>query len=818
MPTGDVIPLDGGGWQLRGCLGGEWRWHTGPGKPWDAPGWCPARVPGSVLDDLCRAGLVADPYYERNSLLAEWVPARSWIYRRRLAVRRLRPGERAVLRFGGVDHAATVLVDGEAAAEHEGMFTPFDVDVTDRLGDGGEHLLAVVVHAAPAGEPQTGASGRARVHKTRMGYGWDFCPRMIHQGIWRPVRLYLGPPPGRLDLAVSLSADLRTGAVDVAVPGALRLLDGERLVASSDGGRLSVDSPRPWWPNGAGEPHLYRLEVATGYGVTRRDIGFRHVELAPNEGAPPSAGRYCFVVNGRRLFANGWNWVPVDPLYGVPRPAKLAHLLKLAAGAHVNLLRVWGGGLIETAGFYRWCDRLGLLVWQEFALSSSAMGSVPPADPGFVAMMTGQARSIVRRRRGHPSLAVWCGGNELAASEPGRDDVPLGDGDAPVLDALHRVVRELDPGRAWFPSSPSGPRFLNRLDLIAADPGGQHDVHGPWEHQGLRAQYGLYDAGTCLLHSEFGAEGMASRRALEALISPERRWPADRSNPVYEHLGAWWNNAPLVAGCFGRPIGDLAALRRASQHLQYDGLRYAVEANRRRAFRCGGTLPWQFNESYPNAWCTAAVDHRGDPKPAYHGVRLAYRSRHVCARFATCAWGGEPEARAEIWVWGGADRVTARFTDATGFTAAQEVFRVAAAGAEPVRAGTVAVPLARLRSDVFLLDLTAEGPDGGEAGNRYLMTRAADLGPLLDLPPAGLGLAPVPGGVRLCHRAGPAALGVVLEDARPYRAPGWAVFADNVLHLLPGESRTVPVEWRDAPVAGRRVSAEGWNARADLTL
>ncbi len=824
-----VIPLDGDGWQLRGCLGEEWRWHTGPGKAWDAPHWYPARVPGSVLDDLWRAGQVADPYHERNSLLAEWVPARSWIYRRRLAVRPLAPGERAVLRFGGVDHAATVLVDGEIAAEHEGMFTPFDVDVTGWLAGGGEHLLAVVVHAAPPGEPQTGATGRARVHKARMGYGWDFCPRLVHQGIWRPVRLYLGPPPGRLDLAVSLSADLRTGTVEVAGPGEIRLLDEGALVARSDGGRLDVDAPRRWWPNGAGESYLYRLEVDTGHGVARRDIGFRHVELAPNEGAPTAAAGYCFVVNGRRVFGNGWNWVPIDPLYGVPRPAKLAHLLKLAAGARVNLLRVWGGGLIETAEFYRWCDRLGLLVWQEFALSSSAMGSIPPDDPGFVAMMTEQARSIVRRRRGHPSLAVWCGGNELAESVPGRDDVPLRDGDAPVLGALHRVARELDPGRAWFPSSPSGPRFLNRLDVIAADPDGQHDVHGPWEHRGLRAHYELYDAGTCLLHSEFGTEGMTSGRALAALIGPAHRWPADRSNPVYEHLGAWWNNAPLVAECFGRPIGDLDTLRRASQHLQYDGLRYAVEANRRRAFRCSGTLPWQFAESYPNAWCTAAVEHRGDPKPAYYGVALAYRPRHVCARFATCAWGGEREAWAEVWSWGGATRVNARFTDATGHTAAQQIFDLTApansavsgatgGGDEPVRAGTIAVPLDRLRSDVFLLDLTAEGPGGETAGNRYLMTRADNLGPLLELPAADLELAAVPGGVRLRHRSGPAALGIVLTDTRPYDAPGWAVFADNVLHLLPGESRTVPVQWRDAPPDGRQISAEAWNARASLAL
>ena len=164
-------------WQLRGCLGDEWRWHLT--KPWDAHGWIPARVPGSVMDDLMRAGELPDLYVERNSRAAEWVPGRAWVYRTRLRV-----DEPSVLRFEGVDHEATVFLDGEEAARHAGPFTPFEVDVPP-----GEHLLAVVVHPAPQSEPQVGETSRVRVHKPRMNYGWDFCPRLVHQGIWRPVTL-----------------------------------------------------------------------------------------------------------------------------------------------------------------------------------------------------------------------------------------------------------------------------------------------------------------------------------------------------------------------------------------------------------------------------------------------------------------------------------------------------------------------------------------------------------------------------------------------------------------------------------------------------
>ncbi len=681
-----VSSLDGDEWQLKGFLGEEWQWHLN--KPWDAPGWLPARVPGSVLDDLMRAGEVADVYRERNSRLAEWVPQRAWIYRRRVTGSRIE--------FGGVDHEATVFVDGKELIHHEGAFTPFAVDVPE-----GEHLLAVVVHAAPESEPQVGRTSRVRVHKSRMGYGWDFCPRIVHQGIWRPVTL--DPPRERFPL---VTLEEGVGTVE---------LDGEIV--------LRVESPELWWPNGMGEQRLYR---AGDYLV-----GFRTVELDD----------YRVAVNGRTMPIKGWNWVPIDALYGVPRPEKLAHLLGLAARAGVNLLRVWGGGLVETHEFYELCDRLGLLVWQDFSQSSSGIESVPSDDPEFVATMVADAREIVPRLRRHPSLAVWCGGNELD-----------GDDSTPVLAALRAVVRELDPERAWLATSPLGER----------------DEHGPWEHQGLRGQYEHYNTRTSVLHSEFGVEGMTNRRALEALIDEEHRWPAERTNPVYEHLGAWWNNSALVQEVFGGRIEDLETMRRASQWLQYEGLRYAVEATLRRG---AGVIPWQFNESYPNAWCTCAVDYHGQPKPAYYGVARAYRGA-PSARFATCAWGGEREARARV-------AGPARFVDLDGAVIAEST------------GGEIAARLDAFGSDVFLLDL--------EGRNRYVMTRTENLAPLLDLPAAQVGVERARNSLVLRHTAGPAAIGVVIETV---------VCSDSVLDLLPGEERTIEVDG-DGPVR-----AEGWNALA----
>jgi beta-mannosidase len=272
---------------------------------------------------------------------------------------------------------------------------------------------------------------------------------------------------------------------------------------------------------------------------------------------------------------------------------------------------------------------------------------------------------------------------------------------------------------------------------------------------------------------------MTNRRVLARIVPEADRWPADRSNPVYEHLGAWWNNAPLVQELFGGRIEDVETMRRCSQWLQYEGLRYAVEATLRRG---AGTIPWQFDEPYPNAWCTSALDHRGDAKPAYWGVARAYAAGPT-ARFATWAWGGEAEARALV-------DGPARFVDLDGRVVAE------------TDGGELAAPLDAFAHDVFVLDL---GPQ-----RRYVMTRTADLSPLLDLQPAALHVERTPSNRLLLGNVGAvAALGVVLEDGRPYDEPGWVTFSDNVLDLLPGEERRIEV---GGPVG--ELIAEGWNARA----
>jgi beta-mannosidase len=844
------VSLNGDDWLFKGFYGEDWRWRDahGPGTR-DRRDWRAGSVPGSVAHDLWRHGEIADPYFERNTLPAEWVAARTWLYRKTFQAPEEWRGRRVQLCFSGVDYEAEFFLNGESLGRHAGMYTPAIFEVGERLAYGQENLLAVVIEPAPHEQPQVGRTSRVHTHKSRMPYWWDFCPRLVHQGIWDEVALNITGAVRLEDVWVrpELSAGLEhadvsvTSALSAAAPALVdlevALLDGAQVVAATGERRqlepgttsvtavLPVERPRLWWPNGLGDQPLHQARVRVvaegGELLDERGVhfGVRRLRFVPNATPDASARPYTLEVNNRRAYIQGWNWVPLDVLYGVERPEKLERLLTLARRANVNMLRVWGGGLIEKEAFYDLCDRLGLLVWQEFSLSSSGIDNRPPDAPDYLALLTREAEQIVPRRRNHPSLALWCGGNELQSGP----EQPADDGH-PALAALKAVVESLDPGRYWLPTSPSGRVFSNSLDNIARDPNALHDVHGPWEHQGLTNQFALYNHGSALLHSEFGVEGITNLGTLNATIAPEHQWPIDLDNPYWFHLGAWWVKAPRWREVFGA-LPDVPAAVRALQFLQADGLRYAVEAGRRRQWRCSGTLPWQFNEPYPMAACTSAVDYYARPKPAYYAVAQAYEPVHVSARFPAQAWAGRSAFTAEIFVSHAGEQavdgasLAVRLVGAGGTVHASQTRTLALGANGTLAAAELEYPLAGLTEDIFFLDLQLSLAGSTLSRNRYVFTRRADFATLLAQPTTHLDVQPPGSGgtgpLTVSNRGGHTAFFVWLEDARPPGAPGGAYLSDNHFCLFPGESRTVTVEWHNVPPAERRLAVRGWNTEPE---
>jgi len=834
------IRLDGNDWLLVPLMPHEsdwrqvWKEDWDPQKSWPTAGsWIPAVVPGDVISDALDAQLIPHPYHDLQSRACEWLSEREWVYRKRFAVPPEWQGKTLRLRFDGVDYACQVYLNGERLGRHEGMFIPFEHDVTGRLRFERPNTLVVVVEHKPSVDVVQGQIGwtrDARVWKARFAYDWDWCTRLVPLGIWQSVRLlatdavwiedlWVGPQVLEDRACVTTRIALRSNAAAGEAEVRLRLdgpdgetrADGFGLVSIPAGGgtavlSLEIAAPQLWYPNGMGGQPLYRATAAactSGGGVSDErtaTFGIRTVQVWPNEGAPPDALPYTIEVNGRRMFVKGWNWAPIDQMYGRPQRERYERWLTLAKHAHCNLLRVWGGGLLEREEFYDLCDRLGILVWQEFMHSSSGIANAPPTDAAYLEYIEAHARQMIPLRRNHPSLALWCGGNELMYD----DWKPLGD-EHPALGTLKAVVHELDPDRLWLPTSASGPVENARADL--AGTGKMHDVHGPWVYLGAEEHYSFYNTIDPLYHSEFGAEGAANISTLKHFISPKYLFPPDGTNPAWVHHGKWWLHREKLEALFGS-LGDLESFVRASQWMQAEGLRYAVESNRRKKWRTSGTSPWQFNESWPNTAGTFAVDYLGQPKPAYWWVRRAYEPAHLSLKYDRLSYRPGEVWKAELWVNNSLDpRIAWRWEAILMSLSGQRLRRYGGIVHLPYNGAVMVTELGkRLPSqpDVFILFVSLAEPSGEAvlSRNEYLFSTAQPpMHPLLDAPRARLDLSRNGDQLRIENTSPVPALFVQLISP----TGAWLLPEDDYFCLAPGESRTIRV-------AGRgEVEVKGWN-------
>lgn len=812
------------GWELKGFWPGEPLWTTSIESTVQRRGvtpWIPAAVPGGVHRALEKAGVIEDPYYATNSLLCEWVENRWWVYRTQFDA----PDtvERVFLRFDGLDDVCRIFLNGEELARHSGMYEPLLVEVTRCLRRGEPNRLLAVFEQPPREQGQIGWTSQTHTQKARFGYKWDFCTHLVNIGIWQPVWL-LTAGPARL-VAPFLSSDVaEDGAGLIRVRAQIEgpcagatvrlLFDGalieERHAAFDSPWSPSIDEtfrlehPRLWYPNGYGGQPLYRVEVrldGDSDAWTGR-IGVRSLRYCRCDGAPESALPYRPVVNGVPVFLCGVNMTPLDHCYGDVCADDYRRMFDKLRHMHVNMVRVWGGGIIESETFYDLADAYGVLVWQEFIQSSSGIDNRPSHDPAFLALLARNSRAAILGRRGHVSLTWWSGGNELT----GADGLPVTEADENIA-MLKGLVSALDPQRLFLPSSPSGPSF--GLDNPSA---GHHDVHGNWQYDGVRRHYEKYNASDSMLQSEFGADGMCSVEHLRRVLPPEDLGVYTmKDHPVLRHHGEWWEtllyrDTPL--------FGPLEALEQpvqawvnVSQMMQAEAVRYIVLSNRHRRGQSCGSIIWQMNEPFPNVSCTNLVEHGGRVKAAYYAVRRAFAPRAVGLRYDSLIQPASAPCRMTV------------FADAPAgdreATISAEVFALdgrilfAQEATLPLADGRAEWPLAfqlpALETPVFLLRLSAH--TGGEAlREEYLFPQLEEhpFRPLMTLPAPRLEARRSEGVIMLSNTGSVPALFLTGQCDDPD-----ALLSDGGVTLLPGESvrlEAVPGVWRFTDLAGREVA------------
>jgi beta-mannosidase len=624
--------------------------------------WVPAQVPGAVQLDWATAEGWPPYYVGDNFKQYEWMENVFWTYRAQLPATNLAAGERLVFRCEGVDYACDVLLDGKLLAHQEGMFTPIELDVTAAAARGGE--LAIRVHPAPKSIPEPAIRDQAnRSCKPAVSYGWDFHPRLIPLGIWQNTTLTVRPA-GYLrnaDLTYTLSDGMERATVRLAVEvadaveGEIRwtILDPAGHViatctASADASlELIVDRPRLWWPHDHGQQPLYRSIIerlnAAGEVVERREkrFGLRRVRLVIHEGGwvKPDAfpkGRsnppITLEINGRRIFAKGSNWVSPDIFPGTLNRDRYQQQLSLVRGSNMNIVRMWGGAPVQKEEFYDLCDELGLMVWQEFPLACNCY----PDDPAYLAVLDQESRSIIRRLREHPSVILWCGGNELFNSWSKMTD------QSHALRLLNANCFELDGHTPFLPTSPvmgMGHGHYTFADLRFGELEG-------WQ---------IFQRADCTAYTEFGMPGPASVKVLKTFLNDQELFPPKRGTNWQTH-GAFEVLMPeshlhlnVIEHYFGPPR-DLETMVANGQLLQAQGYRGLFEEARRQKPRASMALNWCLNEPWPTAANLSLISWPCEPKPALAAVADACRPVLASARVPKFSWSVDELFTAELWM------------------------------------------------------------------------------------------------------------------------------------------------------------------------
>ncbi|XP_051021441.1 beta-mannosidase [Acomys russatus] len=508
-------------------LRGSWRVSNGNGSL-----KLPGTVPGCVHSALQQRGLIQDPYYRFNDISYRWISLDNWTYSTEFKIPfNLSKQQKVKLIFEGVDTVAEILFNNVSIGKTDNMFTGYSFDVSNVVKDVNSLTLkfqsavryaelqskAHTRYSVPPDCPPMVQKGECHVNfirKAQCSFSWDWGPAFPSQGIWKDVRIeaynishlnYFTFLPvydnTSQEWAIEIEASFDVvsskpvgGQVTVAIPKLqtqqtfnIELHHGQSIIKLhvKVNKEIAVET---WWPHGHGSQTGYNMTVLF---VLDGDLSieksakvcFRTVQLIeePIEGSPGLS--FYFKINGLPIFLKGSNWIPADSFQDKVTSTLLKLLLQSAVDANMNILRVWGGGIYEQDEFYKLCDELGIMVWQDFMFASALY----PAEQDFLASVRREAAYQVRRLKSHPSIIIWSGNNEnevaLRVNWFHIDPKDLGTYIEDYVTLYVKNIREAvlseDKSRPFIASSPTNGVKTMAEGWISTDPDSIHygDVH-----------------------------------------------------------------------------------------------------------------------------------------------------------------------------------------------------------------------------------------------------------------------------------------------------------------------------------------------------
>lgn len=635
--------------------------------------WSAAEVPGCVQTDLLQNKIIPEPFYRENEKSLQWIGLEDWQYQTTFEVPAGALARKHVeLVFQGLDTYATVYLNGQGILRADNMFRTWRLDAKPQLKAGTNtllvtfrspinevlkqiqllpyHLPSISVHDA---DVEKGIGTDPYTRKAPYQYGWDWGPRFVTMGVWKPVTLESWDDAVIRDLHIAqhevtedlanISADLEIDS-DGSAPAKVTIsYTGRDAKAAKKIERsiilhaglnrvtvpIEIEKPARWFPAGYGPQSLYdfsaTLEVKrASVDQAKARTGLRSLLLRRD---PDHWGRSMeFVINGIPIFGKGADVIPFDSFPTRVTEATYRYILQSARDANMNMVREWGGGIYENDDFYNICDELGLIVWQDFMFG----GDMYPGDAEFLDNVRQEAIDQVKRLRNHPSIVVWCGNNEVevgwmfwgdrqefkaavgekTAAKVWQDYMVLFDR------VLPDVVVEYGQPVPYWPSSPSA----NFEDI----PGSQRigDMHY-WEVWHALAPIEKYKEQLPRFMTEYGFQSFPEMNTIKAFSIPSD-WDIS-SSVMLSHQKNKGGNGRIydyLLRYFGQPK-DFESFLYASQVMQAEAIKMGAEHLRRSRPRTMGSLYWQLNDCWPVAsW--ASIDYYGRWKALQYYARRFY--------------------------------------------------------------------------------------------------------------------------------------------------------------------------------------------------
>jgi beta-mannosidase len=630
--------------------------------------WLAASVPGSVHTDLIQNKKIEDPYYRLNEHDVQWIDKVDWEYKTSFIVSEdILKRDRIALDFKGLDTYADVFVNDQQVLSADNMFREWTVDIKKTIKSGNNDLRILfrspiveglkkynaydyVIPVSPndlaeIGQVEGGKMVSVYTRKAGYHFGWDWGPRLVTSGIWRPVYLRAWDSAKINDLQIVQNSVTKESAemtanfeieaeenmtADLTVENEGQMLASQTVNlekgVKSYAVNFTIANPKLWWTNGLGEQPLYtikgRVTVNNNESTASERIGIRTLKLVRNQDEKGTT--FYFELNGVPVFMKGANYIPNDIFPARVTEENYRKVINTAKTTNQNMLRVWGGGIYESDLFYDLCDEAGILVWQDFMFACAMF----PNDQSFLDNIRQEAIDNVKRLRNHPSIAMWCGNNEILAAwlDWGwkADEEKKSPENAAKIwksyqDIFHvvlpEVVSQYDGQRSYWDSSPSSGTGI-KADLVNGD---EH-YWGVWWGKEPFSNYATHLA---RFMSEYGFQSFPELKTVKAYALPK---DFDINSEVMKsHQRSSIGNgtiAEYIKRDYKDPK-DFESFLYVGQVLQAEGIKFAMESHRRAMPYNMGSLYWQINDCWPVAsW--SSTDYYQRWKALQYFVKKAF--------------------------------------------------------------------------------------------------------------------------------------------------------------------------------------------------